>query len=474
MKILLVNPATRRYKKENGELSCKNATMPLGIAFIAAFIEKKGYQVKILDMTAEGYENEQELDKNNIRYGLSLKDLEEIIKDYNPNLVGVTCIQTMRFYEAQEVCRVIKSIDEKIVTVMGGSHVTATPQQCLKDKNLDFVVIGEGEKVFYNLLKAIESKGDFSTVKGLGYKEKSRIIINERGDWIEDLDSMPGPAWHLLPMEKYFNIGIGPSQKKLNRYAILVTSRGCPHKCYYCPSYKCWGSTYRTLAPEKVIEEICFLYNNYGIDNILFEEHNFITNKNRVLRICELIEKSGLRLRWSAPNGMEVNSLDYNYILQMARSGCEMLHLAIETTTKKMFDRMGKSVDYDHVRNVIKWGREFGLEIAALFMIGFPGETKKDIERTIEYAASLDIDYVHFFIATPLPGTDFFEEVVSKGNLSLPVDYSKLRYNIGNINTVEFTSKDVENFRREGWLKVMSKIKERKKTVGTNTDNILK
>lgn len=457
MKILLINPATRRYKKENGELSCKNATMPLGIAFIASFIKNKGYEVDILDVTVEGYENEREIDKNNIRYGLSAGEIKDRIEQYNPDVIGITCIQSMRFYEAKEICRIAKSINKGVITVMGGSHVTGVPEECLKDENLDFVVIGEGEIVFHNLLKAIESKGSFKNIKGLGYRDNNRIIINKGREWIKDLDSIPMPAWNLLPMEKYFDIGIGPSQKKLNRYALLVTSRGCPHRCYYCPSLKCWGSVYRALSPERVIKEIMFLYHKYGVDSILFEEHNFITNKNRVLKICDLIKKSGLKLKWSAPNGIEVNCLDYDYILQIAQAGCEMLHLAIETTTKKVYEKLDKSIDYEHVRNVIKWARNLDLKVTLLFMIGFPEETKKDIENTIEYATSLNADYVHFFIATPLPGTVFFEESISNGSLSLPVDYSKLRYNVGNIATANFTPQDIERYRREAWLKIMSK-----------------
>ncbi|MBF0312910.1 MAG: B12-binding domain-containing radical SAM protein [Oligoflexia bacterium] len=470
MKILLINPATRRYIKENGEATCKNGTMPLGIMFIASFIEKHGYDVKILDVTIEGYYTEKIIDKNNIRYGQPIEDIEKFITDYSPDAVGVTCIQSMRYYEVLEVCSIVKTINKRTPVIVGGSHVTGAPRECLENENIDYAVIGEGEITFLKLLKFLEHKEDINNIRGLGYKtldSRREIVINPGAEWIADLDSMPMPAWHLVPMEKYFEIGVGPSQKMLNRYALLVTSRGCPHKCNYCPSFKCWGEKYRSMSPQRVLQEIQYLYEKYDIRTILFEEHNFITNKKRVMEICSLLKQNNLKINWSAPNGMEVNCLDYEYIKEMASAGCDMLHLAVETTSKKVYDKLDKKVNYDHVHDVIKWGKECGMQIAAFFMLGFPGETKEDIENSIEYSTQIDADYVHFFIPTPLPGTPLFDECIEKKYISFPIDYSRLRYNIGNITTADFNPEEIENYRRNAWLKVMAK-KVTKKDVWGN------
>jgi magnesium-protoporphyrin IX monomethyl ester (oxidative) cyclase len=455
MRVLLVNPATRRYLKENGEVTCKNATMPMGIAHIAAYIREQGYEVGILDVTLEGYDHEVRLDANNIRYGLSPQEIRSRIEAYRPDVVGVTCIQSMRYYEAQEIVRITKDVDAKIVTVMGGTHVTGLPELCVSDLNLDFAVIGEGELVFHRLLKALEDGGDLSAIPGVARRVGGEVQINPERLYIHDFDAMPMPAWDLLPMESYFRVGVGPSQHMLNRYAILVTSRGCPHQCYYCPSFACWGGKYRALSPDKVFEQIAHLNHAYQVETILFEEHNFISHRKRVLRICELLRKSGLNITWSVPNGMEVSHLDYDYIGDMAASGCNMLHLAIETTTQAVYDRLDKRMDYDHARQVIQWGKRFGMKVVTLFMLGFPEESKEDMERTIDYAERLDPDYVHFFIATPLPGTSFYKECLDTGFLQQPVDFSRLRYNLGNISTQQFSSTDVERYRREGWLRIM-------------------
>lgn len=455
MRVLLVNPATRQYCKPNGEKTCKNATMPLGLAFLCSYARKGEHEISILDVTVEGYDTEIAVDKYNIRYGLSIKEINNKIQQYSPDVVGISCLQSMRYNEAVEVCSAVKKVSKDIITVMGGSHVTGLPDYCMKNDDLDYAIIGEGEEPFLKLLNALENRENISNIPGIVFKKGKEIIFGPSQTWIEDLDTMPIPAWDELPMEKYFSVGIGPSQKILDRYAILVTSRGCPHRCYYCPSWKCWGTVYRSRSPQSVMEEIEMLNKEYNIDNYLFEEHNFITNKDRVLKICELIMKKNMKIRWSAPNGMEVQCLDKEYIETMAAAGCDTLHLAIETTCKKVYSHLDKRIDYDHVKQVINWGRACGMKVATLFMLGFPEETIEDMRETLSYAESLNADYVHFFIATPLPGTLFYEKSIREGWMAEPKDFSNLRYCVGNIRTNNFSPADVEKLRRDGWLKIM-------------------
>lgn len=458
MKVLLINPGNYILVKPNGEVSRKNAVHPLGLACLGAYLEQFGVSVEICDSLIEGYDVEVPIDEKFIRYGLTDDTIVERINASGPDVVGVTTTHSCRIDLSLDICRLAKRVNPRIHTVLGGNHASALPEECLKDPSVDFVVLGEGEMTFHALLGAIEGNGTrLEDIDGLAYRSGELVRLQPKYRWIENLDLLPPPAWHLLPMEKYSEVGRGPGEKRQSRYAIMVTSRGCPHRCSYCPVGVCWGNRYRAISASNVIDQIVDLNRRYGVDTILFEEHNFVANRKRIVQLCHMMIEREIGITWAVPNGMEIAKLDRELLTLMRKAGCYALHLAIESGSKEVLERISKRVDLDQTREVISMGREMGFEISAFFMIGFPDQTRQEIEQTLAYAETLDLDHVHFFIATPIPGTLMFDDCIRNELLVDDFSFRYLRYGICNIETDEFKPDYIENARRRGWLAIMEK-----------------
>lgn len=456
--ILLVNPGNYILEKKNGEVSRKNAAHPLGLACLAGFLDSKGMACSILDTLVTGYDHEERVSEHLIRYGLSASEIERQIRKVSPGIVGVTTTHSCRIPLSLEICRIVKSINKNIVTVLGGNHASAMTEECMGYDEVDYVIIGEGEYSFYELIQHIRSGKDTPpTIDGLGFKQQGRICINPKKSYIEDLEPLPMPAWHKLPMHLYSQIGKGPGEARQDNYAILVTSRGCPHKCFYCPVHVCWGHKYTSESPEKVVRQIEHLIQVYGINTILFEEHNFIANRDRVFDICNIIIKKKIKFRWAVPNGIEINKLDKTLLETMKAAGCYALHLAIESGSKERLKKINKNVDLDQTRHIIAMGRQMGFTICAFFMLGYPNQPKEEIEQTVAYAQTLDLDHVHFFIATPIPGTPMYEYCVRHDLLVEGFDYTHLRYAICNIKNPDYPPDYIEFMRRKGWQEIMGR-----------------
>ncbi|MBL7206661.1 MAG: cobalamin-dependent protein [Candidatus Aenigmarchaeota archaeon] len=462
MKVMLIQPPGNYLIKPSGERGGKLAVHPIGIAYIAAVLEKNGYEVKILDALVEGYENEEPVRDCHsgkiIRYGLSYKEIKYRIQEFNPDVVGISCLQSTRHIEAHKVCSIAKEVNPNIIVLIGGGHPTALPKTTLKDKNIDYVVIGEGEHTTLELLKALENKNSLKEINGIGYKENEKIIIQPKIKWIENLNELPMPTWHLLPMEKYMEIGMSPGRMLKNRrWVTMYTSRGCPNSCSYCPANKVWGNRFRWRSPESIITEMEFLIKEYGIKEFQFEDSNMTVDKKRMMKFCDEIIKRNLDISWSMPHGTAIGTLDEELLRKMKDSGCYALYLAIESAEQEILNSVSKPLKITEVRPVIEMCKKIGFHLIGYFMLGFPGETMKNINNTIDFAESLDLDGVSFFISTPLPGTVFYRECKEKGYLRKGFKFEDARYGVGNIVTEEFDPEIIEKIRRDAWLRIMKK-----------------
>lgn len=440
-KVLLVRPPATIVKS----LEPKNLAVPLGLAYLGAVLEDS-YEVKILDAMAEGFEEEVPLDDGILRYGLSFDKIRNKIREFVPDVVGVSCLFSVQFTNALEICRIVKKIDENIITVLGGSHPSALPQEVLKEKEIDFVVIGEGEKTLEALLKTITEGTEFAKIDGLVYKVGENIVVNAKTQYIKDLDSLPFPARHLLPMDKYFTVNRphgSTSLKKPN--TVMISSRGCPGRCVFCSIHTIWGRTYRARSAENVLGEIEHLIQEYGIKEIQFGDDNLILDKERAKKIFQGMIDGKMNLSWNAVGGIALWRLDEELIKLMRESGCYRISLPIESGDQDVLNNIiKKQVDLSKVRPMIAMAKRYHIKTDALFVIGLPGETKKQLQNTFKYARSLAVDNINFFFATPFPGTELFKICQEKNYLSPDFDYRHLRAGGVNIVTPEFTRQELE------------------------------
>ena len=440
----------------------KHCVQPLGIAYIAACLERRGHSVKILDALAEGYNHEEPISASPlgaVQYGLTMDTIEDRIRAFQPDIVGVTCPQSTRHQAACDVLARVKKIDPKILTVIGGAHATATYRELAAYPEIDIVAVGEGEKTLEEISDQISRNSLVaSSIPGIAFKRGSEVHETGPCSRYQNLDDIPYPAYHMLPMTLYSAVGLTPgsffTQKK---FSIMITSRGCPNACSYCPVDLTFGGQIRARSIENVIGEMRLLRDEFGIEEILFEDSNFSYDREHCLRLCAAIQNNVPSISWSCPHGLEVSRLDGALLKAMAESGCDTVYLAVETMSASKLPRYQpiKKVPDDKLREVIINSRANGLKVVCFFMLGFPGETLDDMDKTVQYAESLRADYVCFFCATPLPGTRFYDEALQKIILRPDFQYSMLRYSTGTLQTDDFTFRDVERRRVEGWKHIM-------------------
>jgi len=423
MRILLIQPP---YTIRNFDE--KRCQPPLGLAYLASVLRNE-HDTLILDSIAEGYFYTEEINKKYVRYGLSNSEIKKRIVSFRPDLVGVSCLFTTQSDNAHKTCKLVKEVDKNIITVLGGAHPSTLPQEELQDNNIDFVIIGEGENSFMDLLREIEGKRKFSLIDGIAYRENGAIKVNPKRNFIMNLDELPFPAWDLLPLDKYSNINQphGTQTKNLP-FVPILTSRGCPNNCIFCSVHNIWGKNFRKRSAGNVLSEIEYLINNFGIREIHFEDDNLTLARKRAIEIFKGIKDKKFDISWSTPNGISIDTIDEEILNLMKESGCYSVSFGIESGDKYVLTNIvKKKLNLERVSKIISHAKKLGLETAVFFVVGFPDETIKQLKNSFRFARNIHADNVNFFFATPLPGTELWKQVKEKKLFPDEFNYIDLR-----------------------------------------------
>ncbi|KKR11053.1 MAG: hypothetical protein A2694_01065 [Candidatus Blackburnbacteria bacterium RIFCSPHIGHO2_01_FULL_40_17] len=430
MKVLLINPGQYVPVKINYPL---NAFQPLGIGYMANVLLKNGYKVNILDVLAEGNDQEEIVEEGKYRYvGLPQEEIKKRIKIIAPDIVGVTMPFTAQSKAGHEMARLVKEINPKIKVVVGGSYPTAYADTILQDKNIDFAVRGEGELTLLELVKEIEGKRNkfskinkvcCSAIKGLVFKKDGKTIINLTRPPLANLDDY-SVAWGLFPMDKYFeaaqNVRASRSISTYGkRWATIYTSRGCPFTCSFCAGYLVMSRMWRPRSVDNVISEMEYLIDKYKIQHFDVEDDNFTLKKDRAKEICDKIIDKGWKIEWSTPNGIRADTVDEELIKKMKQSGCVRTIVAPESGSQWVVDNlMHKRLNLNKVKQVVVWCTKYKLSVDAFFLIGMPGEKERHIEKTIKYAQELrrlGVNDCGFGVLMPHKGTEAHQTAVDNG-----------------------------------------------------------
>lgn len=420
MRILLINPGQYLPIGINQPL---NAFQPLGLGYLAGILLKNNYQVTILDALAEGYDQESQL--GGFRYvGLPQKIIKSKIRKYAPGVVGITAPFTAQAKAAHDMAAIVKTVNPKVKVVIGGSYPTIYADTILNDNNLDFAVRGEGELTLLELVKELgNKKPNFENVKGLIFRKNNKLIINPPQSLLTNLDNY-GVAWELLPMDKYFQAAYQVKSSRSistfgKRWATIFTSRGCPYRCTFCVGHEVMGRVWRPRSPENVIKEMDYLINRYRIQHFDIEDDNFTLNKNRAKQICRMLIEKKWPIKWSLPNGVRADTMDKELVKLMAQAGCSLMVVAPESGDQKVVNQlMNKNINLKKINQVVKWGKQFGIIINAFFLIGMPGETEKQIRKTIYFAKKLrqlGADECGFGVVVPHRGTEVYNMAIKNG-----------------------------------------------------------
>lgn len=375
---------------------------PLGLGYIASTLRKAGYEISIYDGT---------------RHNALEEDFIEAIETSHPDLIGISLFCRGQNKVRKLVSRIKKRFD--IPIVIGGPQASALSDYILENFETDFVIIGEGEVVIKKLAEEIETgKKRYDKIEGLGYKDGIRRQINKRAPLIEDLDSLPFPAWDLMPPEKYRIVPI-LSPAKGFPIAPIITSRGCPYECTFCATNVTWERKLRTRSPANVIKEIKYLIKDFGVKEIHFCDDNITFYRKFIDEICELILQERIKIPWQCPNGVRIDTLDKKLLYKMKEAGCYSIGLGIESGNQNILNKIKKRLDLQKTEQVLKNIKDVGMRLYGFFILGLPGETEKTIWDTIRFAKENPFDRVWFCILAPYPGSEIFNELLKKKNISL-------------------------------------------------------
>ncbi|OGN90897.1 MAG: hypothetical protein A2Z70_04175 [Chloroflexi bacterium RBG_13_48_17] len=446
-KVLLFIPPAFTFKDSPDV----NPLPPLGLGYLGAVLENAGIEVKIVDCLLEGWNNRVDVADNIIRAGLPFDRIEEIIRNYVPDIVGVNNLFTKQRENAHQIYAVAKKVDKGIITVAGGAHPTVMPELVLADENVDYVVLGEGDDTIIDLVGVIEGKKDLAALDGVGYKENGQIKIIPKTKFIQDLDRLPFPARHLLNMEGYFGLKHSHGTRKKKRFSPIITSRGCPAKCTFCSAYKVWGRKFRQRSPENVIAEMKEMKEKYDIEEIMFEDDNTTLNVQRAEKLFDLMIAEKLNFVWDTPNGVAAYAINENLIDKMKQSGCYQLNLALESGNQEVLDNIiKKPLKLEKAKQLIKYARKIGLEVDIFLIIGMPGETKEQIWDSFHLAEELEIYHPFISIATPYPGSEIYD--ICREEKYIPEQFSldDLFIRSFSISTPDWTGEELKDILKQG------------------------
>lgn len=396
MKVCLVYPPDGQMIRTNVPSVVDEVTgkyPPLGLLYVAGAIEKAGvHGVCIVDCVAEGLDGSA---------------LEDRLRDLAPDAVGIEAI-TFTVLDTVGAARAVKRIDPSIPVFLGGPHVNLFPEETLSLGAVDFLLLGEGESNINPFLDALFGGADMAGVPGVVFRNgDGSTRYGPPNPLIEDLDSLPMPARHLLDNRLYSSV-LG----KGDFLTTVMSSRGCPARCIFCDRPHL-GKKFRARSARNVVEEIRECVDRFGIREFFFYDDTFTISRDRVFEICRAVTDSGLDVLWDIR--ARVSTVDREVLEALRAAGCIRIHLGIESGNREVLRTMRKGVDLDYARNVFTWCREIGIQTLAYFMIGFPGEGPDELRDTLDYALSIDCDYIHAAVTTPFPGTELYRMGLERG-----------------------------------------------------------
>ena len=405
--LLIMPPFSMKERYGRGIEKIGSSLPPLGLLCLGAELENNGYRPKVLDTQ------------------LCDRTTEETIKlcvDLNPNFIGIYC-NTSNYKHTLELAEGIKE-RLNVPVIFGGPHVTIRPIEVLNNDCVDYIVIGEGELALVELLDVLNNKPESGLrgVKGVGFKEDGEAIINPRRELVQNLDSLPFPARHLVPLLRYKP---SPNQYKRLPMTTMMVSRGCPFSCTFCNTEAIWTRKYRIRSVKNVVKEIEHLISDYGIKEINFWDDVWGLNKEWIEEFCDTILQKGIELTWSCE--CRVNTINRELLNKMKAAGCWCIFFGIETLDPEILEAIDKKITVEQIISALGWAKGAGVETRANFILGLPKETPAKVKKMLKAICKLNPDYVKFNILTPYPETALYKQI-KEGKWGRMIDesYDKL------------------------------------------------
>ena len=414
MKILLTQPLwPRKVQFGHFGLSSGNNTFSYGMASIAAYCKKKKIAISIFDPIL--YDD-----------GVVEQFFIKYIHSHGFDVIGMPCYTASVDY-VFNTAKVIKSICPECRVVLGGIHPTILPEETLKEcRYVDYLVLGEGEETFYELIQVIEGRLDLGCVNGLAYRENNTIKINQRRGLMNPQE-FPITAYELFALQKYVP---APHLVKNAPAYVMVTQRGCPFKCTFCNANEIHGDRVRCKPVGMVIEEILYLIKHYGARGIIFYDSTFTVNHKWVNELCEQILNKNLRISWYC--GTRTDMVNKDLLKAMKRAGCFMISYGIESASQRTLKLIEKCINIQEAVDAVNLTIRLGFRVCTMYILGLPRENREDVLKTVELAKKISSHIAFFFLPTPFPKTKLYYDCQKDGGLRKDIKWSD--YNMTNFS----------------------------------------
>lgn len=396
-KVCLINPPTRS----------PSLRPPHGLMYISSYLSSRGIDNLLIDQ------------KGDIPMDVLVKEVVKDTVKYDPGFVGISCLTT-DVKCVFEIADIIKARLPYVKIVLGGIHPTLFPEEMLENENVDFVVVGEGEETFCDLILSGDN-ADFSSIDGIAFKDNGRIIINKKRRMIPDLDEIPMPAFDKIDMDFYLQPNIHLIRGVPLRGFYLFSSRGCPYRCRFCVNKNIFGRTIRYRSPSKVADEVEYLYKKYRIDAFYLFDDTFAVDRSHAIEFCNEVIKRKLPLVWGCET--RVDLINEELVKSLKKASCIQVDLGIESGSERLLELLQKDITVGQVRNAVRLCRKHKIRVFSNFMINLPTETEEDIEKTLSLADEIKSDVSIFNVTCPFPGTDI--QAYLKHELTID-DYPKM------------------------------------------------
>ena len=407
---------------------------PLGLMYLASYLRRRGdLDIKIVDMEPAK---------------ISYETIGKEIQEYRPSWLGINSL-TFASDGLHRVAATAKAVQPNLPVVVGGPHPSAYTSQVMLDPNVDYCVIGEGELTVDGLDQAIRTGGAVDQMDGLAWRENGSVRINPRQRYVEDLDAMPFPAWDLIDIPRYRKF-VRMSRCGVQDYMPIFTTRACPFKCLYC--HQMFGKGFRTRSPENVLAEIRTLYEQHNIREFEIIDDIFNCDLPRAKQIFDLIIESGMKIRFTFPNGIRGDYADEEFFLKARRAGAVFMAFAVETATPRLQKMLLKNINLEKLNRNISLARKHGILCMGFFMLGFPTETREELQATVDFAVRSDLHAAHLFIVNPYEGTELANLAIQMGK---PI-FDKFKNNYLSpefTNLTDLPDKDLDRIRRRGLMR---------------------
>lgn len=398
MKVLFIIPPNIHYIEPYAFVKAdkNNSVRPhLGLLYVASSLRRNlSIEPKIIDSVADN---------------LTLTDLEQIIRLEQPDIVGFSVL-TFNLLNCMEVCNLIRKCSPKTRICLGGWHPSLYPLETLELGITDFIVIGEGEESFTELVQALGNGqdgnlADLSNIRGIGYRDNTgSITITAARDSFIDLNELPFPAYDLVDNSKYSNL-----LACTNRSVVIMTSRGCPQRCAFCDMRK---TRYRFRTPENIIKELKH-WVNQGVREFFIQDDNFTIDRKRTIEFCKLLIEADMNISYKISS--RVDYLDEELVGYLKRSGCYRIYFGVESGSQRILDYLEKGITVDQIKEAFRITAQHGIDRCAYIMIGGPSEEKTDIDKTLKLVKDIRPEHLHCSICTPMPKTRLYARLLEEG-----------------------------------------------------------